>query len=192
MVAHLNVSIGTAKNNVAFTPTLVSYTTGSAATETAPAGCSNVVIEIWGSGGAGGVKTGTGCGLIAGDGGGATGYSRTSVAITGGQTLTYTVGQPSSIASSASSGTKTITTMTANGGAVGGNGGAGPGAGGTASGGTAVNTTGATGNVGNAAAPAAPLGVNANVAGANGKGGIGSLTVSQNPGIVGMVAFYYT
>ncbi len=133
----------------AFSAVSRTYTTGSSATETAPAGCSNVLIGVWGGGGAGG-----GCGRfsgVGGDGGSAGGFAYSSYAISGGQTLTYTVGAGGTVsgltsnpggASSVSSGTKTITTMTANGGAANG------GSGGSASGGTSQNTTGTVGSSG--------------------------------------------
>ena len=61
----------------AFSPVSRTYTSGSSATETAPAGCSNVLIGVWGGGGAGG-----GCGRfsdIGGDGG--SGGSKTNTNI---------------------------------------------------------------------------------------------------------------
>ena len=184
------------------------YTTGTAATETAPSGTSNVVIENWGGpGGGGGGYNGSG---RDGGGGGGPGYSRTSIAASGGQTLIYTVGAKGSggtvgnpgtagTASTVSSGTLTITTMTANGGALGspglsGSGGAG-GAGGTASGGTAANTTGGNGAAGgNAGSPGAggtaPAGVNSS---GNAGGYGGDIFNPGNAGTgPGVVAFYYS
>lgn len=186
-----------------FTPVLVTYTSGTSVTETAPAGATNVVVEVWGGGGGGhrGDSAPT-----QGFSGGAAGYSRTSMAISGGQTLIYTVGpggkgqdataSVNGTASTVSSGTATITTMTANGGgrATGILSGFGiAGTGGAATGGTVVNTTGTAGDQ-TGSNIAAPVGVNANLTGTNGAGGAGSVSnvVDATAGGSGMVAFYYT
>lgn len=64
------------------------YTSGSALTETAPTGASNVVIEALGGGGGGSSVSGVGS-VSAGGGGG---FVSESIAVTAGQTMTYTVG----------------------------------------------------------------------------------------------------
>lgn len=168
-----------------FTPTIVIHTTGSGATETIPAGASNVVIEVW----AGGATGGTAGASLGGDGGGAGGYARTSVACSGLQTLTYTVGAADAN-SSCSSGTLTITTMTCNKGTVT--------AGGTATGGTQANTTGGNGtsHVGGTGGTGA-TGTSGNQAGDGspyGKGGDGGTAPNGtgNPGQTGAVVFSYT
>ena len=182
-----------------FTPLLRTYTVGTAATETIPANATTVVLEVWGGGGGGGSGTPA---PDFGAGAGAAGYSRTTTAISGGQTLIYTVGAGGTTsttgndgaASSISSGTKTITTMTANGGlsrpTI-----ATPGPGGTASGGVNANFSGAAGAAaGVGDTTAAQLGVNANLTGANGTGGASGFALAGvgSAGTVGMVGFYYT
>ena len=101
----------------AITPVLRIYTSGTNATETAPAGAKNVVIEVWGGGESGAHSSK----VNGGGGGGGGGYSKSSYSITGGNTLNYSVGTGgtggngvSGTSSTVASGTKTITTMTAN------------------------------------------------------------------------------
>lgn len=168
-------------------PSQITYTTGSGLV-TAPSGATNVIIAVWG-GGAGG-RLGYVDESIPEDGagGGAGGYSQTSVAITAGQTLNYSVGAGGASNSaggnsSCSSGSKSITTMTANG--------APSNSGGTASGGTTTNTTGASGGAPDGAF--ATSGWNSNSAGAGGNGGFGKggLQAGQ-PGSAGKVIFYFT
>ncbi len=143
-------------------------------TVTAPPGTTNVVIELWGAGGGGGGAAGQldNPARSGGGAGGGPGYSRTSIACSGGKTINYSLatggaggaaggsgssngsnGGAASGASTVTSGTLTITTMTANAGGVGlgGTGSYGAatgGAGGTASGGTQANTTGGVGQTG--------------------------------------------
>lgn len=172
----------------AFSPVQRTYVTGSG-TETAPAGASNVIIAVWGGGASGnvGVRFATEDGL----GGGAGGYAQSTYTISGGQTIAYAVGAgaaPSGnngVNSTASSGTKAITTMT-------GGGGGGTGTGGTASGGTTQNTTGGAGGIGVGGAPV--TGWNGNSAGAGGAGGAGggASNTPGFPGDAGAVIFYYT
>ena len=177
-----------------FTPVTRTYTTGTGATETAPTGATNVIIAAWG-GGAGGHRGFTVmCVDEAGTGGGSGGYSESSYAISGGQTLVYTVGIAGVGGTTANnftaggntsvtSGTKSITTMTANGGGRGA-------PGGTASGGTTINTTGGT-----ATEPPMPgnavVGWNSNTGGLGGEGGVGAGSPGLN-GDTGKVIFYYT
>lgn len=85
------------------------FTTGTAATYTAPANTQWVKITVVGPGGTGGASA---TGRATGGGGGAVAIKWLS--ITAGQTLTYTVGTASGTASTVSSGTLTITTITAN------------------------------------------------------------------------------
>jgi len=189
----------TATQIAAFTPITRDYSTVGSGTETAPAGCSNVVIEVWGGGGQGrGAARFATMGGVGGSGGG---YSKSSYAISGGQTLAYTVGGGGSgggvntpnagAASSVSSGSKTITTMTANGGGGGNN------LAGSASGGTLANNTG-----NYADTPIDEMGTDGGTANDGGqylagKGGWGAdaaydVGVVGLPGGIGKVKFYYT
>jgi hypothetical protein len=182
------------------------YTSGSGATETVPANASTVVIEVFGAGGGGGGGA-SGCGGSGGGGGGSGGYSRSSYACSGGKTLIYTApstgasggtvnsGGNTGASSSVSSGTLSITTMTAAGGTGGGSGsatGAG-GGGGAASGGNVVNTTGNAGTAhsggSGGAGGVAVVGVNGSgtSGGRGGAGGAGGAT-----GGSGTVVFTYT
>ena len=85
------------------------FTTGTAATYTAPANTQWVKVTVVGPGGNGGAATGQRA-----TGGGGGGVAIKWLAMTAGQTLTYTVGTASGTASTVSSGTLTITTITAN------------------------------------------------------------------------------
>lgn len=189
----------------AFVPQTVTRTSGTGATETAPAGATNVIIAVWAGGGSGGqgLRTAINPSGYDGTGAGSGGYSQSTYAISGGQTLTYTVGgggAPSGVngvASSVSSGTKTITTMAANPG-TGGNPSAAPvnaaGTGGTASGGNTSNVTGNSGLADAFAGASAVIGWNGNSGGSGGDGGAGG-SVSNNPGVAGgggKIIFYYT
>ena len=183
-------------SNVVFTPVTRTYTTGTAATETAPTGATNVIIAVWGGGG-GGAGGWFSDSDEAGGGGGAGGYSQSSYSITGGQTLIYTVGSfgiggsygnaglSNGANSSVSSGTKSITTMIGNGGIRGilidG------GAGGSASGGTTTNTSGGSGGIPDPGTNV--IGFNSNVGGGGGNGGFGG---AGGDGAAGKIIFYYT
>ena len=85
------------------------FTTGSAATYTAPANTQWIKVTVVGPGGNGGAATGQRA-----TGGGGGGVAIKWLAMTAGQTLVYTVGTASGTASTVSSGTLTITTITAN------------------------------------------------------------------------------
>ena len=85
------------------------FTTGAAQTYTAPANTQWVKVTVVGPGGNGGASA---TGRATGGGGG--GVAIKWLSITAGQTLTYTVGTASGTASAVSSGTLTITTITAN------------------------------------------------------------------------------
>lgn len=149
-------------NTSSFTPSTVTHTSGSG-TETVPAGASNVVIES--KGGGAGPST-TGFSDTYANGGPGAGYCRSSYACSGGQTLAYVVGAAGGTNvnnngtpggdSTVSSGTLTITTMTAHGGP----GASAGGPGGTASGGNQANATGGNGVNGGAGAPSGSAGVN--------------------------------
>jgi len=173
-----------------FAPVNRTYTSGTSATETAPLGATNVIIEAWGGGGGGEDGWFSDAAEFGGDGK-AGGYCRSSYPIVGGQTLVYTVGSggarggpaTNGTATTVVSGTKTITSMNAGGGGGGGiaNQGA-PGAAPSATGGNVVNLvstsyvpiTGSYGDTG-------------------GNGGQGKLY--PQPGIagtVGKVIFHYT
>jgi hypothetical protein len=182
--------------NTAFVPQLVTHLAVASGTETIPAGASNVYIEAWGSGGGGRG------GLGGGGGGGA--YVASTYACSGGQTLSWAVNsvgaggtQPSGNGlaggpTTVTSGTLTITSISA---AGGGGGVTAGGPGGTpATGGNVTNTAGNAG-ASNASAPSAPGGtaiVGVNYAGA-GAGGVGGDTgVNGVAGHAGAVAFYYT
>jgi len=158
---------------------------------TIPPAATGVTIEVWGAGGGGGYGY---LGFIApgepevfpGGGGGGGGYSKTILVLGGGdpgKTINYIVGSggaggtasspngnPGTF-SNVSSGTYTITTMTANPGNGGDSGAyANQGAGGTASGGT-TNTTGNGGAFFTQAGAAGIAGVGSLTAGAGGNGG---------------------
>lgn len=93
-----------------FVPQTVVKTSGTGATETIPFGATNVVIEVLGWGGEGGLLLFDGVDTWGGGGGGSGGYGRSSYSCNGGQTLTFTV--PSTAGTvSVSSGTLSITTM---------------------------------------------------------------------------------
>jgi hypothetical protein len=189
--------------------TRVNVTPGSF-TETVPTGFNTLTIEVWGGSGGGGARFISGSIIAGGGGGGSGGYSRTTVSVTGlgGDTLNYTVGVAGVGAginggnSSVSSGTLSITTLTANGGATGSaataanHAGAG-GLGGTATGGTVVNTSGNTGGAGVNNAGGGDGGVGAFgipgifSGGASGGSGAGIVIVNVNGG-VGVVVFSYS
>ena len=68
-----------------FTPVTRTYTTGTLATETVPAGASLCTITVDGAGGAGGRDA------IDGWGGGGSGRAVGPLAVAGGNTMTYTI-----------------------------------------------------------------------------------------------------
>lgn len=199
-------------------------TVATQVTETAPAGASNVVIECWGAaagGGGAGQHGKTGGINDSGGGGGSGGYSRTSIAVTSGQTTVYIVGKGSPAGgdntsvggivpggptisgglSKVSSGTLTITGMTGPAGGAGGNanpagsivGGAAGAAGATGTGGTAANSVGNAGTGGTAVSPVGGAGATG-VTGVNGvNGGNGGVGgVGGAAGADGKIAYYYT
>lgn len=195
-------------SSAAFTPSVVIHTSGSAATETFPAGASNLEAQAWGPGGNGGVGAGTGCNIRGAGGGGAGAYSRASFNIAASplKTLTYTVGTASGGNTTISSGTFAISTITCASGANGGNAVAGGanGTGGTGGAATnansgAVNTTGGTGNNGTSGVGGAgAAGTAGNVTGdgspygAGGHGGVSASNTGQTGGGTGATVFAYT
>jgi len=90
------------------------FTSGIAATYTAPTNTQWVKVTVVGPGGNGGNAT-----SARATGGSAGGVAIKWLAMTAGQTLTYTVGTATSVNSTVSSGTLTITTITANSGSNG-------------------------------------------------------------------------
>jgi hypothetical protein len=138
----------------AFTSALYTFTAQGAAVVTIPSGALQVVIEGWGSGAYGGTGYGGSCTGFGGGGGGAGGYFRKTYTLSSANwsknfNVSSTIAGVGSV--TVSSGTFSLSTLTANLGANGSpanisHGGAG-GAGGTASGGD-VNTTGGAGTAG--------------------------------------------
>jgi hypothetical protein len=176
-----------------FVPITVTRTSGTGATETVPTGATSVRIRVGGGGGAGGCRGS----VDSGGGGGEGGFCESTIAVIGGNTMTYTVGAAVAGRSTVGSGTNgnsssvsgTVSggsvSMTANGGAGGGL--LAGGAGGTASGGS-TNTTGAPGE--DSGSGSAGGSGNSTQSGA---GGAGSLAPDpSDDGIRGEIEFYYT
>ena len=102
-------SAGSAATAVwASSPLATAFTTGTAATYTVPAGCTQLKITVQGPGGTGGASA---TGRATGGSAGSTCIKWLTV--TPGGTLTYTVGTAAGTASTVSSGTITITTISA-------------------------------------------------------------------------------
>ena len=174
------------------------YTSGSG-TEIVPTGYSNVVIEDvgGGSGGQGGFTDGgvRPPAVYGGQGGTSGSYCRSSYACSGGQTLAWSVGLGGTAGandfgspgpggtSTVSSGSLSITTMTAPGGL----------ASGSPTGGNQANTAGNPGTAGGQnvrGTGGAPVtGEYLSGEGGGGNGGLGGV---GNPGNSGAVSFYYT
>jgi hypothetical protein len=175
-----------------------------------PSGATGVTIQVWGAGGGGGYGY---SGFIApgepeifpGGGGGGGGYSKTILVLTAPdalKTINYIVGtggpggtgfsingEPGGF-SNVSSGTYTITTMTANGGGGGDSGQfANQGAGGTATGG---NTTNTTGNGGAFFTQAGATGIAGDASLTAGAGGNGGFFFDGDAGLAGRVRFVFT
>lgn len=174
-----------------FTPVTRTYTTGTGATDTVPTGATSVTIRVVGGGGSGAKDSVNGAG-----GGGSGGYALRTIAVSGGQTFTYTVGQGGAGVSvdqtNGNSGGDSTVTGTVTGGSVSMTGGGGergytglvPGAGGTASGGS-TNTPGNAGSGGNA-------GASVYSGYGNGTAGRQLATGSSNTAGSGVVIFEYT
>lgn len=184
---------------VNFTGLTNTYSTAGSFTETIPSGALAVTIEIGGSANGGGTGHAGGIGAAGGGGGGGSGgYCKTILTLTSadwGKTMAVFLATAPT-ACTVSSGTKTITTMTANGGVIGAStstnvGGAG-GAGGTASGGNTTNTTGNAGANGAGGVETGGAGgagiVGVNLTGPTGGHGQNALT----GGTLGSIVFKYT
>lgn len=185
-------------------PVTYTYTDQAATTNTIPSGSVQVAIESWAQGGTGGsgstvIRSGVPF-PYGGGGGGAGGYFRKTLAISPanwGETIAISSTE-NLAAVTVSSGTFSMTTLTANPGANGtaaveavpGDGGAG----GTATNGD-VNTTGNTGGNGGSNEPGigatGTTGVNGGPYGAGGNGGNGSGSVGET-GQPGAVILHYT
>ncbi len=185
-------------------PTLSSMqvllTTGGSGTHTIPSGYATGVFEVWGATGAGG--RGYPAGSTQGGGGASGSYCRSSFAVSsaGGQTVNYTVGTEPEGSSSISSGTFSLTTMSAPGGGTGGaatisSGGAGGGAGVAGTGGTAANLAGNGGDSGNG--PSSGTATGAGGLGVSGiyatgpEGPTGNFQNSLAAGLDGQISFTY-
>jgi len=175
-----------------------SYTSGTAATETVPTGATKLEIIADGGGGSGGNSFG-----VTGGGGGGSGEAHsTNITVSGGQTLTYTVGVGGAATVGTNNGNagtaSTVTgngglagvSLTANGGGPGTTGGVG-GSGGTASGGNSANLTGSSGGVptGGAAASGASGG---SPPGTPGGGSNGFNRTNSLAGGAGQIVFKYS
>jgi hypothetical protein len=207
----MNMLLGEGGNS--FTPTSNTYDGPvSGVTETVPAGASFLQIEVWGPGG-GGCQGISNLGNVSTPSGGrGGGYAQSiGIAVSGGQTLTYTLnaggagGVQGAVAGGQSSGSSTIVfgngalsavTLSA-GSSQGGSSSAG--SGGTASGGNTTNTTGGSGsttNGGNAAGSGGTGGASSGAAGnAPGGGGAPRTTATAGNGGAGAAArakFSYT
>lgn len=169
-------------------------------TWTVPAGVTSVSVEAWGSGGGGG----NGNGANGGGGGGGAGYCNKVVAVTPGDTFTYTiaVGGAGGVGAGISGSDGNTTTVASSlltpsmlalgghfgrGTATGGGGGSG----GNATGGS-TNSTGSTGVNGSAGTGGTGGDSGSIVAGTPGHGGNGHISTSSTPGIDGQVSFTYT
>jgi hypothetical protein len=130
-----------------FIPVTYSFNTAGSFTFTIPTGATTLTLEAWGPSGAGSTAGG------GGGGGGSGGYCKTIITVSGdgGETINYTVGILGTTSSAATnstvtSGTFSLTTITA--GAGGNASGSTAGAAGTATGGTTTNTAGNAGVAG--------------------------------------------
>lgn len=168
-------------------PTQHLYTTAGGFTETVPAGYSTATIEAWGATAGGGDTFQTmGGNFSGGGGGGSGGYSRSVVSVSGagGRTLNITTGAAANSVGTGgstiiSSGTFTLTTMTATGGvhgtsAINGSVAGTGGAAGTATGGNTVNNPGNAGQNGQNVAGGGTSG--------DGGAGIAGVNYAGNPG----------
>lgn len=185
------IAVALTNSTPAFTSAQHTYS-ASSGTEIVPDGATQVVIELWGLGGQGAYGTGSAAqhDAVYGAGGQAAGYCRSVYPCSGGQTLNYDLTTVYQQDSSVTSGTLSITTMTAVGGGEGGVTGYG-----TASGGNQANVTGAMGGPGGStladgAGGAGTAGVYEGAEGGGGNGGYGAVVGS--PGQPAFVSFYYT
>lgn len=186
----------------AFTSALYTYNNQGAAVTTIPSGALQVVIEGWGNGGYGGNGYGGSCTGFGGGGGGAGGYFRKTLSLGAsnwGQNFNVSATTAGGATVTVSSGTFSLSTLTAN---IGGSGGAASngsggsaGPGGTASGGD-INTTGGAGTAGSSGSSAGTggnpvTGVNGGPFGRGGRGApFGGRPIGD--GSPGGVVVYFT
>lgn len=176
----------TNKHLNAQTPTSPQIFNSGSGTFTVPCGVTSITVQVWGGGG-GGASDGTN-NATAGGAGGSGGYVSRTIAVTPGNTFTYTVGAGGAAASAGANstfvnGTGPATNMIAGGGGAGIAEAGGGGAGGSASGG-ATNTSGTAGA--NSSGTTGGTG-GTNVAAGSGAGGAGGAngvngTVGNAPG----------
>lgn len=187
-----------------FDPVTRTYTTGTGATETVPAGASQVLITMHGGGSSGAFRNQSTPGA---NGGGGAAYLAKTIAVTGGNTMTYTVGAGGAVRTTLgqNSGTASQVSGTVFGGSLTLVAGGGSGLnGGTASGGD-TNTNGdggvtgepgvSNGAGGSAAPPGGGSGGSANGGNAGfpgGGGGGGNIPDQGGAGGGGRITFYYT
>ncbi len=163
--------------------------TNTSGTETVPAGYTNCIIEVSGGSGPGGHGAST---FFVGGGGSSGGYVKTLIAVTPGQTFSYTAGAIGNQSQVVSLGL--ITTMTAGGGTIGSDAtssanGAGATSAGNALGGNLANVPGLPGVTGGAGGRG-QCGMY-HIAPDGGAGGIGSGNTLRGLGSPGQVTFYY-
>jgi hypothetical protein len=120
--------------------TTISTTGTGSGTWTVPCDVSSIVVQAWGPGGKGGDATGK---SKYGSGGGSGGYTTSTLSVTPGQVISFTVGAGNTTTNT------NISTLVASYGTTGGSDGGAAGLGGSSSGGS-TNTTGSPGIVGNA------------------------------------------
>lgn len=187
------------------------YQTPGSGVETIPTGYNTLTIEGWGGSGGGGTSFTSGPNTAGGGGGASGSYFKTQISVTGlgGDTLNYTVGAAGVLGlgnggnSSVSSGTLSVTTMTAPGGATGSNatGVNAPGAGAPA---PSIATGGTVSNfAGNAGSPGQPstgsgrggqggFGIPGTFDGGNSGGHGNGLVVAGQNGGTGIIVFNYS
>lgn len=168
----------------------VTYTTGTAVTETVPGGKTSVVIKAWGGGGAGAGAVYSGHWAFSGGGGGGGGYSEKTISVAPGDTFTLTVadqvtglvnvngpdGNASTVTGTVSGGSVNMSAGGGLGGQLVGTGGVG----GTASGGD-TNTSGSAGAANGGAGGAA--GGSGGGSGGSANGGSGSVPGGGGGGV---------
>jgi len=93
-----------------FAPGAYTRTSGTSVTESVPSGATQVVIEVYGAGGGGGLNTSGG--FASGGGGGA--YVKKTIAVVGGNSMTFTIatGGPGRVSTQGNGTSATATTVT--------------------------------------------------------------------------------